>query len=132
MKQLGAWTRRHWSLIFQILLLGATVLALALGDTLPVAQRQWLVALVLSIMIWHWLSVVEAQEFAKGLRAHPAVAAVSLGVLIPPWFLLVQIHPAYYLLLPGLAGQAFITLPARWAVVMTLLLALLTLWSLAA
>ena len=120
---------RAWILpaLYQVALIIATLLAIA-GAELDDARRPWMIALVVSCAIWHWLSVVDVQ------RSGPVDArftTVALLVLAALWYPLVLISPVFYVVLLGIFSQTVAFLPIRWIVAVSAILAILAALSLA-
>ncbi|MEA3337586.1 MAG: hypothetical protein U9R25_16945 [Chloroflexota bacterium] len=110
-----------WPAIYQLTLVVATMLALLTSQHLSLSERYWLITFVASSAIWHWLSIVETKPVLES-RQDAIVTTISLAVLSVFWYLLILIHPAFYLLLLGLYSQILAFLPKRWALLFVFIL----------
>ena len=105
----------------------ASLIVAAPTTEITLAMRQWALALSFSIGVWSWIGFVDVAREWPASDKRSTMLAVSAAFLTLLWNLLIVIHKAYYLMLPGLFGFLFATLPFRWSAVGGLLLTIVVL-----
>ncbi len=109
-----------WSAIFYTTVFASTGLMLLDDDrTAPV----WAALLLTGILLlWHWGGLRLAYKDGDHWDERALLRFIIIIGDIILWFVLVNISPAYYVLLFGLFSQVFRHLPLRYAIVAASLL----------
>lgn len=113
-----AWNRREWVWViiyYATLLLSGII---AWRNNVP----QWVLWLTLLAAVWQ-TPVFIAAHWGWHLRQHPVVAILHQSVAIGIWYLLVGIHPVYYIHLFSLFAQVNQYLSSPWSIIFNVVLA---------
>lgn len=121
---IDVWERSgwFWSGLFYLTLILPMVLSLSDSD-LSVADKQTVLLLSLFLAGWHGLLILylRSQKERPG-RPNQGLMLVYIAVIIIGWYVLVQITPAFYMLLFSLYGQTFYVLTLPYGIPFSLIL----------
>ncbi len=121
-RSVDVWEKWNWlwpTIFYTTLFASAGLMLLDDGRTAPT----WVALLLTGILLlWHWGGLRFAYKDGDQWQERGLLRFIIITGDIILWFLLVNISPAYYVLLFGLFNQVFRHLPLRYAIIAASLL----------
>jgi signal transduction histidine kinase len=121
---IDVWERSgwFWSGLFYLTLIVPAILAMRDND-LSAAEHQTVLLVTLFLTVWHGVLILylRAQRERPG-RPNQGLMLIYIGVVIIAWYVLVNITPAFYMLLFSLYGQTFYVLTLPFGIPVSLIL----------
>ena len=108
-----AWVRWTWTwyAAFYVVLLVTTAIVMSDAEVAGGAKVR-VVILAVALGATHMVTILTQGEWGRRIPLKLAYVAVAAAL----WFLLVGVHPAYFILLFVLYSQIYTLLPMRWAI----------------
>ena len=116
---------RRWGWVWQAIFYGLLALAttLVLADS-AAPQKPLTLGLTAALGGWYWLVVGRSNACYGNIRR----TLLYFAGVLPLWYLLAGLHPAFYLVLFSFYSQAYSLLPPIWSIGATLVLTAVSFW----